>query len=90
METDLAKCRAHQQVRLDLGYHFFDLVDVWRLSAGVLSAEIKKKKHTIGVASVDDGVFVLHIFDDAADQTLGAFGGVVDGDELVGTERGHG
>lgn len=41
---------------------------------------------TLCIASVDDGVLVLDILHNPADEPIGALGGRVDGDELEGAE----
>jgi hypothetical protein len=45
---------------------------------------------TRGIGGVDNGVPVLHILNDAADQPLGAVGRRVDSHELEGAGGGHG
>jgi hypothetical protein len=44
---------------------------------------------TIGIAGVDNSVFLLHVFNDTADESSSPVRGCVDGDKLVGTGRSH-
>ena len=41
-------------------------------------------RRTSSVTGVDNSVLVLDVFDDTADEALGAVGGRVDGNEFVG------
>jgi hypothetical protein len=46
-------------------------------------------KLTCGVGGVDDGVLLLDVLDDAADQPLSTLRRRVDGDESEGARRSH-
>lgn len=47
------------------------------------------KKLTSRISSVNDGVSALDVFDDPADQPLGAFRGRVDSDKFDGSDGRH-